>query len=76
MKAKIEINDPLAIVASVTLTMSVRQWQELRDSMRDAPFYGPWQQVRDAVRDLTVALERPIFLTAEGSPTNTSGGEQ
>lgn len=75
MRAKIEINNPKEIVASVTLTMSVEKWQALRDSMKDAPFYGPWQHVRDAVRDLTTALERPLFLTEDTSAPTTKDAD-
>lgn len=76
MKAKIEIVDPKKILASVTLTMSVEHWQELRKAMDGQPFYGPARHLRDAVDELVGKVASKINYSAEdASATDHSGGD-
>lgn len=75
MKAAIEIVEPKKVVASITLTMSVEAWQDLRKALDDQPLYGPAQQLRAAVDDLVQKVAYKInYSSSDASPTDQNGG--
>lgn len=52
MKAKIAITNPNKIEATISLTMTLEQWQDLRKEMKDMPFYGATQALRGSIDEL------------------------
>ncbi|MCT7662359.1 hypothetical protein [Shinella kummerowiae] len=74
MKAHIAFVDPKNIEASVTLTMTVERWMDLRKAMDGQPYYGAAQQLRAAVDDLVERVGRRIdYVEAESSTPSTKG---
>lgn len=75
MKAKISIVEPENVMASITLTMTVAGWRQLREAMAGEPYYGPAQQLREAVDDLTRKVERVIMPSAAEPGGNHASDE-
>jgi hypothetical protein len=52
VKADIKLEKPNDLRATVSITLTLQQWVELRDSMKDLPYYGGAQALREAVYQL------------------------
>lgn len=56
MRAKASFTKPGGIEATITLTATLEKWQELREQLKDAPFYGVARDLNEAVSELTTKL--------------------
>ena len=53
MRADISIDNPARVSATISITMTLEQWSELRKGIKDAPYYGPAQTLRQAIDELS-----------------------
>ena len=56
MRATAKFTKPGDIEVTITMTASLEKWQELRDDLKEAPFYGLARDLRGAVDDMTIKL--------------------
>lgn len=72
MKATAKFIDTGNVEASVTLVASMRDWNTLRDEMKDLPYYGLAQQLRSVIDDMTDKLSGRIDYEP-AAPTEGEG---
>lgn len=58
MKASIRIEDPESVVATVSISMPIKNWKDLRGRI-DCRVY-PEQRLYDVIRDLVIAIETKV----------------
>lgn len=52
MRAVLKFKEPRDIAATISLTMTMEEWSDLKAILSAAPFYGPAQWLREAINDL------------------------
>lgn len=52
MKARFRIEAPNKLEATITMTFTLEQWQEISAGLQKGPSYGPVYQIREAIQDL------------------------
>jgi len=53
MSAELNFKDPGDIEATISFTLTVRQWIEVQKALISFPHYGPTGVIKEAVNDLT-----------------------
>lgn len=56
MKALLDIEKPNSVKATISLTLTLEQWIELKGQLKDAPLYGASGELKDAVNQLIMKL--------------------
>lgn len=67
MKATISVTNPDEIEATISITLTLKQWVELRKEIKDVAFYGPGHQLRSAIDELSQKVNK-VFSFYEGDP--------
>lgn len=65
MRANVEISNPAAVSATISFTMTLEQWVQLRKDMKDAPFYGPAMTLRNAIDELSDRVNKVFHFECE-----------
>ena len=65
MRAKVTIFNPAAISATISVTMTLEQWAQLRKDMKDAPSYGPAGNLKNAIDELSSSMNKVFHYEAD-----------
>ena len=68
MKATIRLAKPEDVEATISLTMTLLQWKELRTSIAEDKLYEPGGKLREAIDDLVRQATR-VFFPVEVEPS-------
>lgn len=60
MKAVMKFHKPQDIAATISLTMTMEQWGDLRERLKGAPYSGPAHWLREAIDDLHQRAAREL----------------
>jgi hypothetical protein len=56
MRAQAQFSKPGEIEATIEVTATLKQWEELREHIKDAPYYGIAGKLSSAIVDLSLKL--------------------